>query len=219
MESGHGDIAFRMPADWAVRQKEIGSNRARSRAFPITPVPCDPLPASHFGAPKLSHLWSPASEDLRRSPCRPPPRPLWERSDFPDLPLQIGLGNPGEGCPVGRWAVTLAKPAAPARPRRRALAGAARIGDAGSQCPAVSPSPGFAKLAIPKLRLCDFGSEYGSPSETALSHNKGRGGLVLRRRGPGRPRWAGCVKRVALRGGDWEAPQSHLDKRDFNARP
>ena len=152
---------------------EIASRRAKSPAFPTTRVPCDPLPASPFRAPRFSHLWSPASGDLRRSSSQPPPRPLWERSDFPDLPLQIGVGNPGEGCPGGRWVVALAKPAAPARPRRRALAGAARIDADGARRPAVSPSPGFAKLAIPKSRHATSAANR-PPSETA-SPTRGEG--------------------------------------------
>jgi len=99
-----------------------------------------------------------------------PPLPLWERSDFPDLPLQIGLGNPGEGCPAGRLVASLTKPAAPANPRRRALAGAARVVADRTRRPAGHPSPGFAKLPPDQVR--------GSPSETDLSH-KGRGGALF----------------------------------------
>ena len=99
----------------------------------------------------------------------------------PICPSQIGLGNPGEGCPAGRWPRPATKPAElgparvpgifdaevgctrlplPASPRPRTLAGAARIDDATSNRPATYPSPGFAKLAC------------GAPSETALSHTE-----------------------------------------------
>jgi hypothetical protein len=101
-----------------------------------------PLPVRTM---RVTHSWPEAPGSLLRTSHQPPPRPLRERSDFPDLLLQIGLGNPGEGCPAGRWMKTFAKPAAPASPRRHALAGAARIVADGARRPAGHPSPGFSR--------------------------------------------------------------------------
>ncbi len=116
----------------------------------------------------------------------------------PICPSQIGLGNPGEGCPAGRFARVASRSRRRRRARNGSLAGAARIGDGGAKRPAGYPSPGFAKLAA-RTPPSSAPAEVCSPSETALSH-KGRGGASScaadRVKQPRR-----CVNLVALRAG------------------